>query len=226
MDARGPKYTVNGIGFSSKKAVQDHCRGIKDRATNGQLPEWGNYHSILIPSDNEFMLDFIRYHPSYIEIIGSGIVEVQVGYVGPEVGKPHWSFYAIRNDGSECLFGYSKFNKSAAQAEVDRVRQAKRNAIASQTIEYKEQFFDGQPEAICEATGELLLRCECHVDHECPTFKELDQAFFGDWIPDVVDDGQQWHLFDDIKQSWQEFHRKHAKLRCVTRTFNLTRGKQ
>lgn len=108
MDARGPKYTINGIGFSSIKAVQEHCRGIKDRATNGIAPEWGVYFSI-------------------------------------------------------------------------------------------------------------------HVDHESPTFKELDQQFFGDWIPDVVDDGQQWQLFDDVKASWQEFHRKHAKLRCVTKAFNLSR---
>jgi len=223
MDARGPKYTINGIGFSSKDAVKEHCRVIKDRATNGIAPEWGVYFSILIEDDHVFMLDFIRFHPSYLEIVGSGIVEIQVGYVGPDVGKPHWSFYAIRNDGSECLFGYSKFNKSPAAAEVDRVRQAKRNAIAPQTIEYKEQFFDGQPDGICEATGELMLRTDCHVDHESPTFKELDHQFFGDWVPDVVDDGQQWQLFDDIKASWQEFHRKYAKLRCVTRAFNLSR---
>ncbi len=217
------KYTVGGIAFRSIKAVKDHCKGIKERATGGRNPEWGVYFSILNKDDHSFMLDFIRFHPSYSEIVGEGIVEIQVGYVGHEIGTPHWSFYAIRNDASERLFGYKKFNKTPEKSDLDNVKAAKRNAISPQTIEYKEQYFDGQPEALCEATGQLMQRTECHVDHESPTFKELDAQFFGDWIPDVIDDGQQWQLVGDIKNHWQEFHLKNAKLRCVTSDFNLKR---
>lgn len=233
MDARGPKYTVNGIGFTSKKAVQDHCRGIIKKATNGLPPQYGCRLPILDNDDERFLLDFIRFLPSY-EQYGKDVSQIVVGYVASEAWSPHWGLYALLPDASEWCFGFNKFNLTPAQSGVFNLTAAKRNAILDQTYSYKMEYFDGQEQAPCEATGETMVLCSgfpnsCHVDHEHPTFAKLDEAFFGGWEPDLFDDGVLWQIcekFDDVKQSWQEFHRKHAKLRCVTRTFNLTRGKQ
>lgn len=225
MDARGPKYTVNGIGFNSLDAIKKHCKAIKERATLGIEPEEG-LRFTLDGDDLAFMLDFIEcMHPSCDDILGCGLFSIQVGYVGSEVGKPHWSFYAIRIDGSEDLFGYSKCGLNKSRSETKDAFAAKRRAIADQTIAYKEQYFDGQDFAICEATGELMRREDCHVDHKDPTFAQLEEQFFQGWEPDLEQVGKKWEIKDDegIRTSWQEFHRKHATLRCVTRAFNLSR---
>lgn len=229
MDARGPKYTVNGIGFNSKKAVQDHCRAIIQKAVGNLKPQWGARLPILDDADEAFLLDFIRYLPSYEAYRGAQ--NVLVGYVGDQQKAPHWGLYAILPDASEWCFGFSKFGMTPAEAEIVNLKSAKRNAVLDQTQGYKEQYFDGHEEALCEATGELMVRAagfrnSCHVDHESPTFDQLDKEFFGDWEPPLVNDGEMWQLsdeWDDFKKTWQEFHRKHAKLRCVTRAFNLSR---
>lgn len=221
--ARKVKYFVNGIGFSSIEGVKDQCRLIKNNATLGIEPEWG-VSFVLDHNDQAFMMDVINHRPDSQGIIGEGIASIRVGYVPPDIGKPHWGFYAIRTDGSECLFGFSKFGMSAAQIQGDRIGRAKRLAISDQVISYKEQYFDGQEEACCEATGELIARTNCHVDHAGPTFQELDRAFFGDMDVEVMDDGMNWHIANPkLRREWQDYHEAYAVLRCVTIKYNLTR---
>lgn len=225
MDAKARcKYELNGIGFRSLESIKDVCRDIKTRSTFGMEPQWGGRFS-LSTDDEQFMFELIvRMHPSSPEIIGDGLATVQVGYVPPEVGKPHWGFYAIRVDGSECLFGFGKIGKSPERAQADRVSRAKRLAVSDQTIAYKEEYFDGDEQARCEATGEIMFRSECDVDHAGPTFKELDERFFAGADVAIVDDGLNWHIADaELKENWQEYHRSHAVLRCVTAKFNRSR---
>jgi hypothetical protein len=180
---------------------------------------------ILDGSDKQFMLDFIRHLHDADEVVGCGISEILVCVV-PK-GKFHWGFCVLRTDASECIFGFGKFGATAKQVDKRRATEAFRNAISDQTIEYKEQYFDGHLEAACEATGEIMTRTQCHVDHESPTFDQLVKQFFGD-DPQVemFDDGLLWHIADEnVRREWSEYHKKNAKLRCTTSSFNLTRKK-
>lgn len=218
------KYTINGISFKSQKAVKDHCRHIRDRITKTNLfdVDYGvTYY--LEGDDKAFMLDLINHLPNADEIIGCGIRNISICVV-PK-GKFHWGFCVLRIDASEQVFGFGKFGIKPAQVRQRRSSEAFRNAISDQTIEYKEQYFDGHLEAVCEATGELMTREDCHVDHEHPTFRELVKQFFGeDPIIEMEDDGLFWNIADEeLRSGWQAFHRKNAKLRCTTRKFNLTR---
>lgn len=218
------KYVVNGIDFSSIEGIRDHCRQIIKRATGPIHPERG-IRFTLPKEDEDFILDMVyTYHANGDDVIGVGLDSVQIGYVGPEIGRPHWGFYAIRIDGSEDLFGFGKICKNKEKIQVDRIKDAKRKAIASQVIEYKEQYFDGFDTAICEATGEEMTRTTCHVDHHEPTFAELDKAYFKGQEVELSPDGFFWEIKDsDLRLGWQEYHRQNAKLRCVTARFNLTR---
>lgn len=218
------KYTINGIPFKSQEAVRDHCREIRDRITGTDIydVDYGVVYC-LDGADRDFMIDFIKHLHDADNLIGCGIREILICVV-PK-GKFHWGFCVLRVDASEQIFGFGKFGASPQQVRERRASEAFRNAISDQTIEYKEQYFDGHLEAPCEATGELMTRVDCHVDHEEPTFRELVRQFFGE-NPNIemVDDGLCWHIADkDLRHAWQEFHRKHAKLRCTTRNFNLTR---
>jgi hypothetical protein len=218
------KYVVNGIGFSSIESIKEHCRGIKQRATNGIKPDPEVYF-ILTGDDLAFCFDMVRQLADANLIIGDGLVSIKVGYVPPEVGKPHWGFYAIRTDGSESLFGFNKFGRSIDQLWTDRTTRAKRFAIAGQVIAYKEQYFDGRDSAVCEATGDVITRTSCHVDHADPwPFARIDTEFFAGKQIEVFDDGLNWMIKDHaICRAWQDFHRATAILRCVTSRFNLTR---
>ena len=219
------RYTINGISFSSQQDVKEHCREIRDRITGQDLydVEYGVTYC-LDGDDKAFMLDLIRNLASAEEIIGCGIAEVLVCVV-PK-GKPHWGFCVIRHDASESIFGFNRFGASPFQVRKQRENEAFRNAISHQTIEYKEQYFDGHAEAFCEATGELMTRLDCHVDHEEPLFCQLVEQFkamCGGQI-EMLDDGLCWHIADkSIREAWQNFHRQNAKLRCTTSKFNLTR---
>lgn len=183
------KYTISGITFKSQEAVRDHCREIRDRVTGTNLydVDYGVVYC-LDGKDREFMIDFIKHLHGADEIIGCGIREVFICVV-PK-GKFHWGFCVLRVDASEQIFGFGKFGTNPTQVRERRSSEAFRNAISDQTIEYKEQYFDGHLEALCEATGELMTRTDCHVDHEEPTFRELVRQFFGE-NPDIemVDDG-------------------------------------
>lgn len=218
------KYKIANKGFSSLDAIKKHCRQIKERATSGMEPEPG-VRFMLDDEDEKFIIEMVsELHPSSGEILGIGLACVQVGYVPPDVGKPHWGFYAIRYDGSESLFGFSKIGFNTTQAHRSRSKDAKRRAIVDQILAYKEEYFDGFEESVCEATGEVISRTNCHVDHEGPTFAELDEAFFGGAEVEVENDGLNWHIADKkLLKEWQEYHRKNANLRCVTARFNLTR---
>lgn len=218
-------YTINGISFKSQQDVKNYCRSIRDRVTGQDLydVEFGVTYC-LTGDDKAFMLDLIRNLASAEEIIGCGIAEVLICAV-PK-GKPHWGFCVLRHDASESIFGFGKFGATPAQARQRRLTEAFRNAISWQTILYKEQFFDGHAEAYCEATGELMTRFDCHVDHEEPTFKELVEEFLQNYPGEIgmVDDGLCWHIADErIRSDWENFHQQRAKLRCTTSRFNLTR---
>lgn len=220
------KYTINGIEFNSQEAVKDYCRKIRDRITGTDLYDVDpGVTYMLSGEDKKFLVDFIRHHHNADELIGCGIAEVLVCVVMK--GKFHWGFSVLRIDASEEVFGFGKFGAKAEQVVRSRTTEAFRNAIKDQTIAYKEEYFDGHPEAVCEATGEIITRVGCHVDHECPTFKELTDWFFNTGKPiDVFSDGLSWHIADEsLRLAWQEYHRENANLRCTTIAFNLSRMK-
>lgn len=220
------KYVIDGIGFKSQEAVKDHCREIRDRITGTDLYDVDpGVTYVLNGRDKTFFIDLIKHLQDCEYFIGCGIAEILVCVV-PK-GKLHWGFSVLRIDASESVFGFGKFGAKKEQVRLHRVSEAFRNAIKDQTIAYKEQYFDGKMEAVCEATGSVMTRFDCHVDHESPTFKELTDSFFGENSEvDIVDDGLFWNIANDtLRNSWQEFHRYKAKLRCTTQAFNLTRKK-
>ena len=218
------KYLINGIGFTSIKSVQDHCRKIKQTVTKGIDPRPDMFF-LLSGDDADFVVDMVTQLVGSDSIIGIGLSAIKVGYVPPEIGLPHWGFYAVRVDRTESLFGFGKFGKTAEQVRSDRINRAKRIAIADQIIAYKENYFCFLDNAICEATGDVMKKNECHVDHNDPwPFQRIQNEFFKEESFDVFDDGLNWNISDPkLKKDWQDFHKSKAILRCVTSNFNLTR---
>jgi hypothetical protein len=95
--------------------------------------------------------------------------------------------------------------------------------------------FDGHPSIQCLLTGEDVGIDNCHVDHVHPhTFEKLAT----DWLAasgfnltlvklGPSPDGYGVELIDpEQRRSWTDFHRRHARLRILSRHANLSEARK
>lgn len=214
---RRKKYEIAGNTYSSTSAVQKKVFSIVEKYCGDRFSNLDPDASwIMDRYDTAFVGQVLSYHEEYEQIRGPGIAVVKVCYI-PK-GRPHYGMAVVRVDGTERIVGVRNLGSTKAMLSKKRFREACRHAIKGQTIEYKEMYFDGHQEAPSEISGKLISQFECEVDHMPPTFDDLVRQFFGDQEAETFDDGLCWRIMDnELRRRWAEFHREHAKLRCISK---------
>ena len=211
--------------FPTKKEATGHIRRILYATVPG-MP--------VAPEDHPFLLALVERHPHAVRKIGAGVLRFEVR---PNPTYPgNYGFWIVRTDGSETDFSFVEcLSPSTYQ---DDVRHAMRGSVADQIIEYKQEAFARGGTVYCLVTAEPVTWDTCHVDHAPPTFLELADRFAAlkggyEGIP-LTDPSTDGAIGREIAEpgalfEWQEYHRRHARLRIVSPYANLgllRRGKR
>jgi len=221
------KYTINGIGFTNNKSVEQHAREILyNHAVNSHLQG----------DDETFMREYFRnFHIEWVQKVGTGIQFIR-RIAEPNYGK-HRGFEIIREDGSstDISFIISKISK---RDFLQDFKAALRIVIEPQVFQFKKVFFDN-PQILkhCELTGETITFGACHVDHYTPTFGQLAQDFiefkcfkaldFERLVAPPADNQTFYKLIDDdVANEFYNFHETRARLRVLSVTGNLSLAKR
>ncbi|MFE9565435.1 DUF3223 domain-containing protein [Streptomyces sp. NPDC006487] len=167
------------------------------------------------------MRHLITRHPDYEEKAGVGVG----GFV---VVRTEWNnrgLMLVRIDGSEIDISWLECRKATPHAQ--QVRGCLRRAVKEQVIEHIAKAFTHGP-VVCEVTGDSISSPrEADADHGKPVFQELAESFIRDHggleafaiAPDNAAGFSVAELENAaLVRDWQEHHRKHARLRVVTRT--------
>jgi hypothetical protein len=184
-----------------------------------------SHNEVLNPTDFKFMLGILSRHPSKTEKIGCGVSKLIVKEERSAFHKLSKHFEVVRMDGSTVDFSWVKCvaGKKSSKAEFSK---ACRSAINQQIIDYRNQFKVGNLFRI--ESGEVLPGNEVHVDHVLP-FADIVTSFVAAYNIDFdaigyTDTGMVTEFVDpELKYSFAEYHRKHAKLRLITAGDNLRR---
>ena len=114
-----------------------------------------------------------------------------------------WYSFCVFGDGIHWPTSYHNFFKQPQAAENDRREVAYRHAIKCQIDAYKTAH---------GGTGE--------VDHQPPGFAALVKQFEREigFSPTPIYDqvSSNWELPESVKEQWQEFHQRNARLQLVS----------
>lgn len=216
------KVNLAGVEFKTKKALLDYTKKIKNSYSPGESVE---------EKDIPFLLDLIEYHPETNKIVGNGVEGFKVDY-SPS-GWGDICFWVKRLDGSEGFFSYHKCIES--KSKISQIASVMRLSVKSQIDDFRQKTFFEKKSIPCPITGEIITYKSCHVDHAHPaTFEILRNGFLllhkskkrFQSIDDIKlignpDGVGQVFADSDLMSDWVEYHRKYAKLRCVSVSANL-----
>jgi hypothetical protein len=126
------------------------------------------------------------------------------------------------DDGSALAFSWRKCCKGKASSDAHSVKSAFRDAVRDQTSAVMADAFSHSATINCPICGESVRRDQAHVDHMPPEFQDLLSA----WLIErdltleqvtLADDPQGGAVLPDgmTRDSWREFHQRHARLRVL-----------
>jgi len=222
------QYVVNGEIFKTQGALVDRIREIIKRNKPGAMVDL---------FDELFLRSLLDMHPEAQQKIGGGVVGFSVEdnplYPGPKAR----GFRLHRMDGSSTDFSFWECIRPTPH--IKKVQRAFRAAIESDTMAFKQRYFDALPwgVGVCPDTGEPISYTHCHVDHKAPnTFDVLFARFIDMEGLDTnaiqvygagIDDTYQDRLTDTaLEQRWRDFHNANAVLEVVSATANLSLRKR
>lgn len=179
------------------------------------------------PVDVGFLYDLLLMHPSAAQKVGSGVASFQV----ERNGYNTIGFWLTRTDGSRTDFSFLEC--LTPSSHKTKVTSALRTEIQDQIYEFKLQVFGTQTGVVpCAITGELVTWKTCHVDHE-PSFDSLVKSWMS--VEELTWDllrvrpsqdgevGNERLLDPPAIESWQKYHRQHARLQITTIAANLNK---
>lgn len=189
-----------------------------------------------LSSKGTFMVSKVDFEPSTCGIYAAGCrLRVELTRVAPSSLVTKRTFYP---EIAVCLL-----QGTERQHRFARLKEAMRLEILPQiesfkSAEFKREGSEGM-EAIkhCPVTKEVITYFTCHVDHVAPkSFARLLQKFWryvASESCNVETDDKKWNTplsssppyrltNRDLASSWQKYHAKHAVLRVVSRSANLS----
>jgi len=214
------KYNINGIGFKTDKAVQEHAKKILySHAINSAL------------NDNEFdfMYDYFKdIHHEWVNKLGCGIKAIH--RIADKVGGKYRAFEIERTDGSKTDVSYIVANIKKPNIYTD-FKKAMRFIIMPQILEFKKKTFNEFPAFECPITKEIVTFDNCHIDHFKPTFDEIVGDFINEnGISDLRavlapnrDNQTICEVSDkELSDKFYKYHESRANLRVLSVKANLT----
>jgi len=207
------RITLHDTDFPTKKAAHLFIRGRLNPKT-------------FDPKDPYLYAVLERHHELAMKL-GRGFSHFELEY--RTFGKHSWEPLIVRIDGSKTDFSWVRCIKGNWMAPRDKLRSAMREAISDQIRSFRDEIH-GYTCEICKQHIEVL-----HVDHdgEETRFENLVLDFLEPrtLIPSRFDDCPNTHRakfqesdFEWFTRPWQEYHRKHARLRGICASCNLKRG--
>jgi Protein of unknown function (DUF3223) len=176
---------------------------------------------------HDFVLSLLERHPRVADKVGAGASHFAVD----SDNNGDRCFYVYHSDGTRDHFSYLKSLRGGDDIR-SLVAGALRRAVDDQIWSFRD--VELAKSQTCQYTGHTITKDSYHVDHHNPTFLALYTTWLaqtGLQLNDVrVSDGNDNELgrrMMDLaqKQSWQEFHRNHARLRLLSPLGNLSWAK-
>jgi hypothetical protein len=169
------------------------------------------------------LLEIFKSHPNYPELF-SNVVDVAIAYnkINP---KKCYELQLIKSNKTSEAISYRKCFVKTPTKDID-LKHAMRYAIKDQILDYK----DSCDELICEICGSEQ---NIQIDHVI-LFKQLYDCFLKQntlIIPTTFDNtyfnSAKFKEFDkECVNSWSNYHKKHAILRCLCNKCNQKRSKK
>lgn len=211
-----PAFVIGKTCFASKSAARSAIQSILYHYKPGDRID---------ESDGQFLLEVISLHPHASLKIGCGIEFFSV-----EQYPWNQGFSLIRVDGTKTDWSFLVCLTPPTPAQ--EANKGFRTEIRVQIKDFRCALFrEGHP--VCALTGVPLINdLSTHIDHHDPTYDELLKTFLEQQhlelhnvaVNATQDNDLETYLVDrTLAMAWQTFHKKHAKLRAVTKQANLKR---
>ena len=215
-------YTIGGIVFSKKSDITEKCREILRSTVDGT--------SVSIENQG-FLFELFQFHDEWSQKSDGGVVDIST-----KTTEHGTRCFILLNSSQERidisfphaikLIPTSRTEKLTPQKLID-FKNAARTAVKNQITEFRENNLSD--EIICSVTNVAINRDNCAVDHVHPkTFDQLllDFAIYKNINPlsiNVISTNGVVAEFEDeeLKSSWQEYHREYANLRLLSKAGNL-----
>lgn len=197
----------------TKKQLAERCKKMLNKYQKLIV----KYDPVVIDDkeDVEFLRELLKNHPTKSEAANAR----QFG-----VGKNCFLYKMPRAHSWNGGFSYMKCITVVKHST--EVKGAFRRAVNDQIKEFRRANFNG----VSAMSGEPLDYSDIHVDHENPTFLQLFNSFISDHGIEVdavkladLDEGGKELVDSELITLWQDYHKKHAKLRCISSQENLRR---
>jgi hypothetical protein len=216
--------TLNGVDYKSSAAA---IRAIKERIA-------ANTGVAVKPTDEDYslFLEVAKQHKRRGWYMSGGVKEFRCSSGN--------ALQVVRNDGQVLDLSYSK---CVTKKEVDKLTAAMRTAIVMQIKDFKARHFEADVTRCsnprCKTAATPLTDATCHIDHD-NEFIKLKEDFMTSELKKNIpksfeinkNDGvyrKNAIMFKDnneahkaFKERWQEYHLRHAVLKVVCRTCNLS----
>ena len=219
-------YNICGEVFTTKDAITERCRRIRDKTPDRTL--------VAAAYDVAFLLDlFSTWHDEWDDKTSSGFVGFTTMTVRANSGATRC--FAIQTpDGGPIDISFPHAVRRIKTARTASLipqglrdfRNAARVAIAPQTMAYRRASLTAS--TACPITGVLLTVGNCAVDHHGRSFDELLFEFCRlsainplEVQVDSVNGVQARFVDRSLARDWQSYHDKHAQLRLIEKTANL-----
>jgi hypothetical protein len=219
-------YRICGALFTTKAAITERCRKIRDATPDGT--------SVAADLDVAFLLDlFGTWHDEWDDKAAGGFVSFKTKTVRAN-GATTRCFAIQTADGDLIDISFPHAVRRIETARTPTLipqalrdfRNAARVEIASQTMDYRARALAAG--MLCPITGLQLTARNCAVDHHGRSFDELLFEFCQQRginpLKVQVDSvhGVQARFADRaLAQDWQNQHQQHAQLRVIEKTENL-----
>lgn len=189
----------------------------------------------------EDVLGLLEYHTERDEKVGCGVKSIKVERHTDVVNgyKSNTShFHIYREDGTNIDFSYkncvNNIGKNGYKSKKrDDVMKSLRFVVKPQVNDFRTKTFGKKEYLKCEILGVNFSKKTCHIDHKPPksfiniveNFIELYNLKIEEIETIPVDNIYDTISDETIRNNWWEYHLKHAELRAIHKTANLSQKK-